>query len=75
MEEHLASLDGELKSTTIDLFATREQLAYYKNEHQKSGEEMTVINQVRKKYNRSTKFEKTKSKDCRMHFCRIIITN
>lgn len=46
MEEHIASQDGELKSTTIDLFATREKLAYYKNEHLKSGEEMTVINQV-----------------------------
>lgn len=47
MEEHLASVDAEMKTTTIDLYATREKLSYYKGEYQKLGDEMTVINQVR----------------------------
>lgn len=46
LEEHIASIDTDLKSTSTDLFATREQLACYKAENRGLHEEMTVINQV-----------------------------
>lgn len=46
MEDHISTLDADLKSTTTDLFATREQLSYYKSENKELHGEMTVINQV-----------------------------
>lgn len=46
MEEHITSQDADLKSTTADLFATKEQLAYYKSENKDLHGEMAVINQV-----------------------------
>lgn len=50
LEEHIASMDTDLKSTSADLFATREQLTCYKAENRGLHEEMTVINQVTKPF-------------------------
>lgn len=47
LEEHIASLEADLKSTSIDLYATREKFVYYKAESCGLHEEMTVINQVK----------------------------
>lgn len=47
LEDHIASLDTDLKSTTTDLFATKEKLAYYQAENRDLRDEMTVVNQVR----------------------------
>lgn len=46
MEEHIATLDADLKSTTTDLFATREKLIYHQSENKELHGQMTVINQV-----------------------------
>lgn len=46
MEEHIASLDADLKSTSADLYGAREQVTYYKAENQNLHDEMAVINQV-----------------------------
>lgn len=46
LEDHIASLDTDLKSTTTDLYATKEQLNYYKAENRNLHDEMTVVNQV-----------------------------
>lgn len=48
LEEHIASIDADLKSTTTDLFATKEQLSYYMAENKELHGEMAVINQVGK---------------------------
>lgn len=47
LEEHIASLDTDLKSTSTDLYSTREQLAYCKAENKGLHDEMAVINQVK----------------------------
>lgn len=49
LSEHITSLEKDLKTTSDDLFATREQLTYYKMDNGNLHEEMTVINQVKKK--------------------------
>lgn len=46
LEDHIASLDTDLKSTTTDLYATKEKLSYYKSENRNLHDEMTVVNQV-----------------------------
>lgn len=46
MEEHIASLETDLKSTSADLYGTREQVTYYKAENKNLHDEMAVINQV-----------------------------
>lgn len=48
LEEHIASLDTDLKSMTTDFYATKEQLDYYKAENRGLRDEMTVVNQVNK---------------------------
>lgn len=39
-------MDADLKSTSADLYAAREQSAHYKSENKNLHEEMSVINQV-----------------------------
>lgn len=46
MEEHIASLDADLKATSADLYGAREQVTYYKAENKNLHDEMAVINQV-----------------------------
>lgn len=46
MEEHIASLEADLKSTSADLYGAREQVTYYKAENKNLHDEMAVINQV-----------------------------
>ncbi|XP_055296394.1 putative leucine-rich repeat-containing protein DDB_G0290503 [Sitodiplosis mosellana] len=46
LEDHIASLDTDLKSTTTDLYATKEQLTFYKAENRDLRDEMTVVNQL-----------------------------
>lgn len=46
MKEHVESLDADIKSTTTDLYAAKEQVTYYKAESKNLHEEMAVINQV-----------------------------
>lgn len=47
LEEHIESINGDLKSTTVDLYATKEKLAYYQAESKNLHDEMTVVNQVK----------------------------
>lgn len=47
LEEHIESLNGDLKSTSIDLYATKEKLAYYQAESKNLHDEMAVVNQVK----------------------------
>lgn len=47
LEEHIASLEADLKSTSADLYGSREQVTYYKAENKNLHDEMAVINQVR----------------------------
>lgn len=46
LEEHIESLNADLKSTSTDLYATKEKLAYYRAESQNLYDEMTVVNQL-----------------------------
>ncbi|XP_031623519.1 putative leucine-rich repeat-containing protein DDB_G0290503 [Contarinia nasturtii] len=46
LEDHIASLDTDLKTTTVDLYATKEKLTYYKSENRGLRDEMTVVNQL-----------------------------
>lgn len=47
LEDHIASLETDLKSTTEELYATKEKLTYYKSENKDLHDEMTVVNQVK----------------------------
>lgn len=53
LEEHITSLDTDLKSTTSELYAAKEQVTYYKGVNRGLHEEMAVVNQVK-----SMKFRK-----------------
>lgn len=46
LEDHIASLEADLKSTTEESYATKEKLTYFKSENKDLHDEMTVVNQV-----------------------------
>lgn len=47
LEDHIKSIDADLKSTTVDLYAAKEQVTYYKGVNRGLHEEMAVVNQVK----------------------------
>lgn len=47
LEDHIKSIDADLKSTSVDLYAAKEQVTYYKGVNRGLHEEMAVVNQVK----------------------------